>query len=144
MNILELDNQSKPVLAVSVTASFTPMFVRKGFKKAPFINGVDDPKFRKTQVDLTFTTEENSWTKTYLTFSKDWQNIVWPSIKAALPDMKDTDEIDGMWEIENVETGETYTNREGEVKPSTAPKFLCRVGDNQFDVESGNVTNVPF
>lgn len=142
MNILDMDKQSIQVSTVNIMFHASAMFVRKGFKKAPFIDGVDDPKFRKTQVEITFSTEENSWTKTYLTFTKEWQQIAWPSLKAALPNMLDTSEIDGVWEIETVETGETYVSQDGTVKPRTTPRFIARIGD--LPSPRGNYDQVPF
>ena len=142
MNVLDLDKQSIPVSTVNVVFQASPMFVRKGFKKAPFIEGVDDPKFRKTQVDITFSTDENSWTKSYLTFTKEWQQIAWPSLKAALPAMSNTDEIDGVWEIESVDTGETYTDRDGSVKSRTTPRFIARIGD--LPSPTAATVDVPF
>lgn len=131
MNILEqLKNESTPKSELIVGFQFTNMLVKKGVKKTPFIEGVDDPKYRKLQIDITFQSDSSEWTSSYLSFDKTWQSIVWPSLASALPNAKDMSDFDGLWEVEFVNLPQTYTNRDGEEKNRTAPKFIKRVGDS--------------
>lgn len=139
MNILELEKLSVPSQKLTVAFSATPMFVRKGYKMAPFIEGADDPKFRKVQVQIAFVSDENQWDYKVLTFDKSWQTITWPSIKAALPAMKDTGEIDGDWNIEFVPTGDTYIGSDGTTKERKAPRFIEKLSAAE---DSGE--QVPF
>ncbi len=136
-NVLDqLKSESTPKSELSVVFQFQQMLVKKGVKKAPFIKGVDDSKFRRLQVDITFQSSAAEWTKSYLTFDKEWQSVVWPSIQKAMPSLSDMSDLDGVWEIEFVPTSETYEDRNGETKNRTAPKFLRKVKENNMATES--------
>jgi len=66
--------------------------------------------------------------------SKEWRNIVWPSLKAL--GFNSLKEVNGAWvKVELVGTGRKYTNSAGEEKEATTFKFLA-VYDNEETCEA--------
>lgn len=113
---------------LEATASFV-MFASK--KKVQWIEGQDDPRERRTEVNLLVNPIEETGLTNFFTRSvicsnnNEWATIIWPSLRDECK-VANLREADRKWvKVETVKTGRTYTNRSGQTVENTTFKFVA-------------------
>lgn len=113
---------------LEASASFV-MFANK--KKVNWVDGQDDPKDRRTEVNILINPIEETGFTNFFTRSvicsnnNEWATIVWPSLRDECK-VANLREADRKWvKVETVKTGRTYTNRSGQTVENTTFKFVA-------------------
>lgn len=106
--------------------------LQKGVGKRPFDPSVDDINQRSTAIKLSIEVEKRDGT-TYtidqdtLDWSKEWTKFTLPSIRQLGIDLRNLK--NACVQIKRENTGETYTNKSGEVKEKSAIVFIATYPD---------------
>ena len=100
--------------------------LQKGYGKVPFDPSQDSVDQRRTAIDISISPLPSSRAKfdterSLIAESQTWAKIVLPSIKALDVSLRDLNEKYVQYEM--VETGRTWTSKQGEEKHETMPVF---------------------
>lgn len=113
---------------LEASASFV-MFANK--KKVNWVDGQDDPRERRTEVNILINPIEETGFTSFFTRSvicsnsNEWATIIWPSLRDECK-VANLREADRKWvKVETVKTGRTYTNRSGQTVENTTFKFIA-------------------